>query len=173
MKHNHTVESLDAMDDDDFTEAVTEDLSWTGSIRSPFQDPALIRRTLATLEQRAHFVEENLRKKAEDPNVSADNFARTASFRRHLLVVIETVERQLRWQEAKPAREISGWKALLNEVLDEIEGTELDDVLDEINAPYADGISLRTWIERRRAKDPSRIPEWLREAEKEKELLAA
>lgn len=163
---DYTTAELLGMDDEEFADAVTEDLAWTKASESPFQDAEVIRRTIAALVSKIHFADATLDRQAEDPEVSAKRFDGTASFRRHLIAVLDISETRLYWQEKRYAgatREARAWKALLNRVCDAIENTNLDDILDDLTIPMRDDadpkIDLRTWIAVRRAKDPSRAPQ--------------
>ena len=161
----YSVIELLEMDDIPFADAVTEDLHFAGAHDSPFQDAAVIRRTIGVLVDKIHFVDATLQKQADDPGVSAERFDKTAGFRRHLIATLDISETRLCWQEKRyssATREARGWKRVLNEVLDQVEGTALEWILDEFTIPVRDaadtGIDLRTWIGIRRAKDPQRIP---------------
>ena len=84
---------------------------------------------------------------------------------KHLIATLDISETRLCWQEKRyssATREARGWKRVLNEVLDQVEGTALEWILDEFTIPVRDaadtGIDLRTWVGIRRAKDPQRIP---------------
>lgn len=164
---DYTPEELLEMDDIDFAEAVTEDLQFTGAHDSPFQDPAIIRRTIGVLIDKIHFADGVLQRQADDASVSAERFDKTAGFRRHLIAVLDISETRLCWQEKRyssATREARAWKKLLNLVCDELEDSKLDWILDEFTIPMRDegtavSIDLRTWIDIRRAKDPQRVPE--------------
>lgn len=167
---DYTVDELLAMDDEDFADAVTEDLVYAGRHSSPFQAPELARRTLTVLVERVWFIDAVLQRNADNAEYSAERWEKSLAFRRHLLSVIDVTERRIRWMEGGGVRETRKWKALLNELCDEIEGSSLDWLLDEFTIPFRewrsggevpDGpkMSLRMWLEVRRVKDPSRIPE--------------
>ncbi|MGO2150822.1 MAG: hypothetical protein ACTH32_06430 [Microbacterium gubbeenense] len=161
-----TVESLINLDTQSFTQVVTDDLSLVGNAHGPFQDAKVIDRTYGALVERLSFVNETLAHKAEDPNVTPIEYARTQRFRRHIIAVLNTVERQMTWQQGVKAKQLSRWKDLLHKICDEIEGDEeFDDILDDADfqVPYGAGpgqgtfLSLRDWVAIRRIKDPSRV----------------
>ena len=157
-----TVEELISQDDDEFAEAVTEDLLYTISRGSPFQDKLIVERTLDALLDRFEFVSETLRRKARDPLIAPENIESTQRFLYLLRHSINVTERRSLRLLPPRSREISAWKNVLNQVLDEIEGDEvLDRVLDEISLPFYSfqrTMTLREWLTIRRDKDPSRMP---------------
>lgn len=156
-KTTYTVEQLTEMNDLDFDEAVTEDLRYVAQFKGPFQQPELADRTLHALLQKLWFADSRIQIQAEDPNVSPEQYRRTVGFRNHLIGVIDVTERRVNRLRSRDARESAEWKALLHDVLEELEGGPEEDILDEFEIPYADGMNLRTWLEVRRVKDPSRI----------------
>lgn len=157
----YTVDELLAMDDDQFREAATEDLYYTGSWESIFQDRRVIARTHLALMDKLGFANEVLVRKAADPMGDPRTYERAATFCRHLTVVVNILDKQMTWLQGVKAREVSAWKELLNKVLDEIEDDEeFDDVLDEFEIPFRTNMTLRSWLQARRAKDPKRIPTW-------------
>ncbi|MEV5068933.1 hypothetical protein MRBLMI12_000490 [Microbacterium sp. LMI12-1-1.1] len=152
----YTVEQLAAMGDDEFNRLVTDNLKATMRWKSPFQQDAVVRRTLLSLVAKLHATDATLRIQAEDPTVSVERYESAQSFRRHLLAAVDVTERRASFLIPRAAREASEWKTLLHEVLDELVDTEFDDVLDEFDIPFADGMSLRMWRDARIVKDPSR-----------------
>lgn len=161
-EQTYTVDQLTEMDDEAFNRAVTENLRANGRQKSPFQDPSVAERTYCALLEQLWTTDAVMKRYAEDPEISAEHFARTVSFRHHLLGVMEITERRITWRSrnAGPA-----WRALLNDVLDEIEGGPDDALLDEMQIPFPgrrgtkeESLTLRQWLEVRRVKDPSRIP---------------
>lgn len=161
-----TVESLLDLEDEEFVDAVTDDLQLAGGAHGPFQDGRVIDRTYAALIERLGFVNETLRHKAEDPKVTPIEYGGALKFRRHVLTVLDAVERQMTWQQGVNARYLSKWKNLVNMLCDEIEGDDIfDEVLDDddFRIPHGRGgggprLTLREWLEVRRIKDPSRVP---------------
>jgi hypothetical protein len=154
---DYTAEELVAMSDDDFQEVVTDDLRFTGRHRSPFQDPAVIRRTLTALIEQLWYIDSVIAQRAEDPNCPAEVYRKTVAFRRHLLGVIDVTEKRVTWMEGYNALRVSMWKEHLHTLLDELAGGPEDKLLDEIIIPFPTGeLSLRAWREIRVQKDPSR-----------------
>ena len=151
-----TVDELEALGESDFYEEVMEDLNFVRAAGSPFKDPRVVDRTHAALVDRLGFITESIVRKRE---IGADPTA-AIRLRRHVISVLYAIEKAIEWRKAGKTRELSAWKDTLNKVLDEIEGDEeFDDILDEYSTPFK-GMSLRDWLEVRRVKDPSRIPEW-------------
>jgi hypothetical protein len=156
---DYTVEELVAMSDEDFAEVVTDDLALTGKFSGPFQQPETIHRTMSVLIEHVWYIDSVVRKRAEDPNCTPERYEATLRFRRHLLSVVDAIEKRITWMAGKQRREASEWKQLLHEVLDEIVGGPNDHLLDEFEIPFAvEGMTLRTWRDIRNVKDPSRIP---------------
>jgi hypothetical protein len=154
----YTAPELLAMDDEDFAEVVTDDLKYTASHSSPFQDPEVIRRTLTALIEHLWYIDSVIAKRAEDPNCSAEVYQKTIAFRRHLIASIDLTERRVTWLDGHDARKVSLWKKHLHEVLDQIAGSAEDALLDEMTIPFPTGpLSLRAWREIRNVKDPSRV----------------
>lgn len=165
---NYSVDELVAMSDDDFQEVLTDDLRFTGRHQSPFQDPAVIRRTLTALIEQLWYIDSVIAQRAEDPDCSAETYRKTLAFRRHLLAVLDVTERRAAWLETPNEGRVRAWRRILHEVCDELDGTPQQWILDEFVVPFpmndprykGPGMSLRTWREIRVQKDPSRaVPE--------------
>jgi hypothetical protein len=124
--------------------------------KSPFQQDAVVRRTLLALIEKLHITDAHIARQAEDPTVSSERFESALSFRRHLIAAIEVSEKRASFLIPRVAREASAWKDTLHAVCDELFETEFDDVLDEFEIPFAEGMTLRQWREVRLVKDPSR-----------------
>lgn len=162
--NTYTVEQLLAMSDDTFHNAVTRDLKANGRSGSPFQDPQVIDRTYEALLEHLWTTDATMQRQAEDPKISAEHFARTRAFRRHILTVADLTDLRIRRRRSS-AGESAAWRKLLNEVLDEIEGGPEDAILDDLSIPFPGrrgtdepALTLREWLETRRIKDPSRMP---------------
>jgi hypothetical protein len=161
---NYTVEELVAMSDDDFQEVVTDDLRFTGRHYSPFQDPAVIRRTLTSLIEQLWYIDGVIAQRAEDPACSTETYRKTLAFRRHLLAVLDVTERRASWLETPDEGRLKAWRRLLHEVCDEIDGTPQQWILDDLVIPFpmhdpqykGAGMTLRAWREIRIQKDPKR-----------------
>ncbi len=153
----YTTDELIAMGDDRFADAVVENLHHAGAYKGPFQHPDVRARTLLALIEKLWFTDSQIEKQAEDPTYSIERYEKTLAFRRHLLAVVDLTERRISFDVPARVREASAWKQVLHEVLDEIEGGPDDDILDEFDIPFVEDLSLRSWLDIRRVKDPSRV----------------
>ena len=154
---DYTVDELEAMDDYEFGDAVTEDLEHTGHHLSAFQDRKVVGRTLTALLDKLWSTDATLRKHADDPNCSAEKWGKMKAFRRYLLSAIDITQRRMEWQQGPSARTLRAWRAILDELVGEIEETELDFLLDEMKIPF-DNLTLRQWKEIRDTKRMNMAP---------------
>ena len=155
-----TVEELLALGEPDFIDEVTVDLTYTARADSPFQDERLRERTLDALTEHLWQTNARIQKRAEDPACTSEQFSSTLGFRKLLLYAIFQTERRIERSAHPNRRSVSLWKDELNTVADAIEGGPADHVLDEIQLPFPTGtMTLRDWLDIRRTKEPSRVPE--------------
>lgn len=156
-----TIEALLAMDDFTFRRTVTDDMHLVRQFNGPFQSREVIQRTLLALIDSLWQTNNLLEDRAEDPNCSAELFAKTKKYRAHLLSVIDITERRSEFYQGPKERELRRWRAVLHEVIDGImSGKDDSEILDIKIPPFRDAEvrhNLETWWEIRRAKDPRRV----------------
>jgi len=159
-----TPETLIQMNDRDFEELACENLYTTAAWQGPFQHPTVIHRTLSALSMRLSFTDSFMDRVADDPEYPAMKWKAAEKFRAHLVATISNTERRLEFlPHSRRVERI--WKKIVNEILDELEGSEMDWILDEFNLNEyfgeTDGLnmSLREWLDVRRVKNPNRVPE--------------
>lgn len=169
---DYTVGELLAMGEEEFRQAVTEDMHYTRRFNGPFQDREVIARTMHALIDSLHWVNSQIDDRIEDPNCPAEVLQKTRRYRSHLLSTIDMTERRMGWMQGTKERTLRKWRAVLDEVVTGILAGHDDDEILAIQIPSfrdADGdeserYSLETWHEIRRAKDPARYERMLEAA---------
>lgn len=160
-RRTFTLEELNAMNDHDFRQAVTNDMFQVGRPLSAFQEPDVVQRTLTALIDWLWWTNQKIDERAEDPNCTPELYAKTIKYRDHLLSVIDITERRVAWIMGSKERDLRRWKAVLHKVIDGIINGKDDAEILEIKIPsFANDdktYDLETWWEIRRAKDPSRV----------------
>jgi len=150
-----TPEQLLALDEADFEDAASEDFYKTTSFRSPFMHPTVIERTWTVLNHALIRVDGDITRRAEDPDVTVEQYRRTVNYRAMVIRVLLMLEGHPNWP-ARVTKDSRHWRSIAHVLAEVIEGGRDDDALDDILA--VDGMSVRAWLERRRIKDPSRVP---------------
>lgn len=155
-----TIEALLAMDEFTFRRTVTDDMHLVRQFNGPFQAREVIQRTLLALIDSLWHTNYLIEERAEDPNCSAELYGKTVKYRKHLLSLIDITDRRCAFFQGVNARKEREWKAVLHQVVDAILAGKDDDEILEIRIPgfgEGGGLTLETWHEIRRAKDPRRI----------------
>ena len=162
---SYALEELIDMKDRDFHNAVVEDMFETARGHGPFQQEAIIERTLTGLMEWLWITNAKIDERAEDPDCSAELYANTVKFRHHILSIIDITEKRIGWLHGVKERDLQRWKQMAHEIIDAImEGKDDEEIL-SIKIPYPgrgaqegeSPIDLETWWEIRRAKDPRRV----------------
>lgn len=156
---DYTVEELLEMSAGEFKEAVTEDLNYTGETASAFQDKRVVGRTLDALRTALWNVDQSLERNKNNLEYSDDKWDSAAVFRRLVIFTLNVTQNRVENTAGTNAQIGRMWRSKLHAVLDEIEGSELDHLLDDMRPPFTGEMTLREWLLVRRAKDPHRIPE--------------
>jgi hypothetical protein len=152
-------ERLLTLDDEDFDDELTDDFYRTTSYRSPFLHPSVIERTWTHLNHALIRVDGQIRARAEDPNVTAEQYRRTVNYRAMVIRVLLMVEGHPNWPvggSRSKRSEGQHWRLVAHRLAEVIEGGPDDDALDAQVA--VEQMTVRAWLERRRIKDPSRVP---------------
>lgn len=169
---DYTAEELLDMTEDEFRQAVTEDMHYTRRFNGPFQGEQVIARTLHALIDSLHWVNSQIEDRMADPDCPPEVLQKTIRYRSHLLATIDMTERRVAWIQGVKERDARKWRAVLDEVVTGILAGRDDDEILAIKIPSFRGqdgaeserYSIETWHEVRRAKAPARYERMLEQA---------
>lgn len=169
---DYTVEELLDMTEDEFRQAVTEDMHYTRRFTGPFQDPQVIARTLHALIDSLHWVNMQIEDRMEDPSCPPEVLQKTLRYRSHLLSTIDMTERRMGWIRGTKEATLRKWRAVLDEVVTGIlAGRDDDEILAtkipsfrSVDGEEVESYSIEVWHEIRRAKHPGRYARMLEAA---------